>query len=46
VSSTEGGCLISTVKPTTLFAASGLDGVEGLAAEIELEILAIIDETA
>ena len=45
VFSTNGGCLISTVKPTTLFAATGLEGAEHLAAEVEREILAIIDET-
>ena len=42
--SKDGGCLISTVKPTTLFAATGLAGAEDLAAEVEREILAIIDE--
>jgi len=45
VFSRDGGCIISTVKPTTLFAATGLEGSESLAAEVETEILAIIDET-
>ena len=45
VFSTDGGCLISTVNPTTLFAATGLEGAVDLAAEVEREILAIIDET-
>jgi hypothetical protein len=38
------GCIISTLKPTTLFATTGLEGSESLAAEVETEILAIIDE--
>jgi hypothetical protein len=38
--------LISTVKPTSLFAATGLKGSEALAAEVERKILAIIDESA
>jgi uncharacterized protein (DUF302 family) len=45
VFSRDGGCIISTVKPTTLFAATGLEGSESLAAEVETESLAIIDET-
>jgi uncharacterized protein (DUF302 family) len=45
VFSRDGGCIISTVKPTTLFATTGLEGSESLAAEVETEILAIIDET-
>ncbi|MFP5211336.1 MAG: DUF302 domain-containing protein [Acidobacteriota bacterium] len=40
------GCTIATVKPTDLLRATGLAGVEGLAAEIEKEILAMIDESA
>jgi len=44
VFSRDGGCIISTVKPTTLFATTGLEGSESLAAEVETEILAIIDE--
>ncbi len=39
------GCLISTVKPTSLFAATGLVGAETLANDVERELLAIIDET-
>jgi len=45
VFSRDGGCIISTVKPTTLFATTGLEGSESLAAEVETEILAIVDET-
>jgi uncharacterized protein (DUF302 family) len=45
VFSRDGGCIISTLKPTTLFATTGLEGSESLAAEVETEILAIIDET-
>jgi uncharacterized protein (DUF302 family) len=44
--SKEGGCLISTVKPTSLFAATGLKGSEALAAEVEQKVLKIIDECA
>jgi uncharacterized protein (DUF302 family) len=44
VFSRDGGCTISTLKPTTLFATTGLEGSESLAAEVETEILAIIDE--
>jgi uncharacterized protein (DUF302 family) len=39
-----GGCTISTVKPTVLFKATGLEGAEVLAAEVERELLAMIDE--
>lgn len=46
VFSKEGGCLISTVKPTALFAATGLKGSEALAKEVERKILDIIDESA
>jgi uncharacterized protein (DUF302 family) len=45
VFSRDGGCIISTLKPTTFFATTGLEGSESLAAEVETEILAIIDET-
>lgn len=45
VFSEDGGCLISTVKPTSLFEATGLKGAESLAEEVERELLAIIDET-
>ena len=44
--SKDGGCLISTVKPTSLFAATGLKGSEALAAEVERKVLEIIDESA
>lgn len=40
------GCTIATVRPTSLLAATGLDGVANLAQEIEGEVLAIIDEAA
>ena len=40
------GCTIATVKPTDLLRATGLVGVEPLAAEIEQEVLAMIDEAA
>ncbi|MBS1805529.1 MAG: DUF302 domain-containing protein [Acidobacteria bacterium] len=42
----DGGCTIATVKPTDLLKATGLVGVEKAAAEIEGEVLAIIDEAA
>ena len=45
--STEGDdSSIATVTPTSLFSATGLMGAEGIAAEVEREILAIIDEAA
>lgn len=40
------GCTIATVKPTDLLRATGLGGVEELAAEIEKEIVAMIEEAA
>jgi uncharacterized protein (DUF302 family) len=40
------GSMIATVKPTDLLRATGLIGVEPLAAEIEREVLAMIDEAA
>ena len=44
---TEGDhCMIATVQPTDLMKATGLAGVEPLAAEIQREIVAIIDEAA
>ena len=44
---TEGDrCMIATVHPTDLMRATGIDGVEPLAREIEREILAIVDEAA
>lgn len=42
----ETGCTIASVRPTDLMKATGLDGIEDLASEIEREILAIIDEAA
>jgi len=45
VVSKDGGCLISTVRPTSLFAATGLKGSEALAEEVERKVLAIIDES-
>ena len=42
----DGGCTIATVKPTDLLRATGLGGVEDLAAEIEKEVVAMIEETA
>ncbi|MHB1023142.1 MAG: DUF302 domain-containing protein [Acidobacteriaceae bacterium] len=46
VFSKDGGCVISTIKPTSLFEATGLEGAENLAEEVERELLAIIDEAA
>jgi len=46
VFSDGGGCTIATVKPTDLLHATGLSGVDNLAAEIEKEVLAMIDEAA
>ncbi|MFP5228495.1 MAG: DUF302 domain-containing protein [Acidobacteriota bacterium] len=46
VFSKNGGSLISTVKPTALFAATGLKGSEALATEVERRVLDIIDESA
>ncbi len=40
------GCTIAAVKPTSMLAATGLDGVSSLAEEVEREVLAIIDESA
>jgi uncharacterized protein (DUF302 family) len=40
------GTKIATVKPTDLLQATGLTGVEGLAKEVEQEVMAIIDEAA
>lgn len=36
---------LATVKPTDLMRATGLDGVEALAREIEREMIAIMDES-
>jgi len=41
----DGGYTLATVNPTDLMRATGLSGVEALAAEIEKEMFAIIDET-
>ncbi len=46
VFSKDGCCLISTVRPTSLFAVTGLKGSEALAEEVERKVLAIIDESA
>ncbi len=46
VYSNAGGCTIATVKPTDLFAASGLQHSDTLAQDVERELLAIIDEAA
>ncbi|HEV2323230.1 MAG TPA: DUF302 domain-containing protein [Terracidiphilus sp.] len=40
------GCTLATVKPTDLLRSTGLSGVEQLAAEIEREIISIIEEAA
>ena len=40
------GCTIAAVNPTSMLAATGLDGVATLAEEVEREVLAIIDEVA
>lgn len=40
------GSTLATVNPTDLMRTAGLAGVEQLAAEIEREIIAIIDEAA
>jgi uncharacterized protein (DUF302 family) len=42
----ESGTVLATVNPTDLIQASGLKGAEELAAHIELELKAIIDEAA
>ena len=46
VYSGAGGCTIGAVKPTDLFAATGLLDPGALAQEVEREIEAIIDEAA
>lgn len=40
------GTTIATVKPTDLLKSTGLSGVDDLAAQVQRDILAIIDETA
>ena len=37
---------VATVPPTALFAGTGLTGAEGLAAEVEREMVGIVDEAA
>lgn len=44
VFSQQKGCTIATVRPRALFQATGLSGAESLAAEVEIALLAIIDE--
>jgi uncharacterized protein (DUF302 family) len=46
VYSHAGGSTIATVKPTDIFAATGLRHADTLAQDIERELLAIIDEAA
>ena len=46
VYSHAGGSTIATVKPTDLFAATGLGHGDTLAQDVERELLAIIDEAA
>ena len=40
------GCTIAAVNPTSMLAATALDGVASLAEEVEREVFAIIDEAA
>lgn len=46
VYSSNGGSTIATVKPTDLFAATGLQHPGTLAQDVERELLAIVDEAA
>ena len=46
VYSHAGGSTIAAVKPTDLFAATGLGHADSLALDVERELLAIIDEAA
>lgn len=46
VYSNASGSTIATVKPTDLFAATGLGHADTLAGDVERELLAIIDEAA
>jgi uncharacterized protein (DUF302 family) len=41
-----GGCVMAMVHPTDLFAASGLEMTGSLAADVEREMRAILDEAA
>lgn len=45
-SNAAGGSTIATVKPTDLFAATGLEHSDTLARDVERELVAIIDEAA
>jgi uncharacterized protein (DUF302 family) len=45
-SNAAGGSTIATVKPTDLFAATGLERSDTLARDVERELVAIIDEAA
>lgn len=46
VYSNANGCTIATVKPTDLFAATGLGHADTLAQDVERELMAIINEAA
>lgn len=46
VYSSAGGCVIAMVHPTDLFAASGLEMTGSLAADVQREMMAIVDEIA
>ncbi len=46
VYSDAGGSTIATVKPTDIFAATGLQHADTLAQDVERELFAIIDEAA
>ncbi|MDE2466922.1 MAG: DUF302 domain-containing protein [Alphaproteobacteria bacterium] len=46
VSSSGEGSVIAMVHPTDLFAASGLETTGSLAADVERELVAMIDEAA
>lgn len=44
---TEGGrTVLSTVRPTDLVRSAGFSGMEGMATEVERELVAIMDEAA
>ena len=46
VYSSAGGSTIAMVNPTDLFASSGLEMTSSLAAEVQRELMGIIDEAA
>ena len=46
VYSNDGGSTIAMVNPTDLFASSGLQMTSSLAAEVQREMMAMIDEAA